>query len=161
MASAKSIAIRLPLVILLVMAAAFAASRYRADSGAGAAVFIGNQTIAAQIARTPQEQYQGLSGRPEICPACGLLFVFNDRAERSFVMREMRFPLDIIFIDQGRIVKIAANLPPDPGPELVLYQSGQPADMVLEVRAGTSAAAGWQVGDEVRVQFNDKWVWKK
>jgi len=112
-------------------------------------VTIKDQTVQAELATTPAQMYQGLSGRPALCPACAMLFNFSDSAERQFVMRNMAFPLDIIFISYGHIIKIDANLPPDgAGPEIV-YDSGAPADQVLEVNAGYAAAHGIKVGDAV------------
>ena len=61
-------------------------------------VRINQHLIKTEIARTPYQFYQGLSKRARICVDCGMLFVFSDFDERTFVMRDMNFPLDIIFI---------------------------------------------------------------
>ncbi len=114
-------------------------------------VSINHQLIVAQVASTPQEQYQGLSDRATLCPNCGMLFNFNNHQEREFVMRRMHFPLDIIFINQKRIVNIAANLAPASQGPLKIYKSGGPADQVLEVNANYSKQHSLKIGDQVIV----------
>lgn len=114
-------------------------------------VAIGGQEIKVETATTEAEKYLGLSGRDSLCQDCGMLFVFPDQAEREFVMRDMKFPLDIIFINQGKIIKIATNLSPSGDSPLISYGSGQPADQVLEVNAGVAALNNWKEGDEVIV----------
>jgi len=118
-----------------------------------AAVEIGGYRIKAEIALSPEEHYRGLSGREALCAECGLLFVFPDSQERAFVMRGMNFPLDIIFINNGRITRILPDLSPaEPGVDelsLTEYRSGGPADRVLEVGAGFAARGGLAVGDSV------------
>ena len=80
-----------------------------------------------------------------------MLFSFPNSAPRRFVMRNMEFPLDIIFINEGKIIKISANLPPERETPAVSYPSGGPADRVLEVNAGVAAENNWAVGDSVSV----------
>lgn len=112
---------------------------------------IGDKNIAVEIAATAAARHRGLSGRPSLCPDCGMLFVFPDQAERRFVMRKMNFPLDMIFIAEGRVVNIANNLPPEGDNPMAVYSSGQLADMVLEVNGGYAARAGIEVGAEARL----------
>ncbi|MFA5000256.1 MAG: DUF192 domain-containing protein [Patescibacteria group bacterium] len=117
-----------------------------------AIVEINSRIIDVEIASTPRESYRGLSGREALCPDCGMLFVFPDKKERGFVMREMNFPLDIIFIADGQIIKIAENCPPAGKNPDEVYRSGAPADQVLEVNGGYADKYYFKVGDEVRVK---------
>jgi uncharacterized membrane protein (UPF0127 family) len=80
-----------------------------------------------------------------------MLFVFSDFDERTFVMRDMLFPLDIIFIAKGRVVKIYENLAPEGDKPQNLYNSEFPVDQVLEINAGQAKAWGIKVGDELTV----------
>ena len=81
-----------------------------------------------------------------------MLFVFSDKQERIFVMRNMYFPLDIIWIDGDKIVNISKNLlPKGPRPE-VFYHSDAPVDYVLEVNAGLADKFNFKIGD--KVNFN-------
>ena len=120
-----------------------------------AQIQIKDRLIQAEIAATTEEHYLGLSGRKELCADCGLLFSFPDRQERFFVMREMNFPLDIIFIDQNRIISLASDLLPEGKQPENIYASGEPVQFVLELNGGYSAAYNFQVGDQVEIIYED------
>ncbi len=67
---------------------------------------------------------------------------------RTFWMKDMLFDIDMIFINDNKIVDIAKNMPkPKPWDWPATYSSKNPADMVLEVNAGLSDANNWQIGD--------------
>jgi uncharacterized membrane protein (UPF0127 family) len=110
---------------------------------------VGAQRLKVEIASKPWELYRGLSGRKNLCADCGLLFVFPDKQPRTFVMRDMNFPLDIIFIADGRIVDIAANLPPEGKQPQNFYSANQPVDQVLEVNGGYCEKYGISAGAAV------------
>ena len=118
-----------------------------------AKIFINGAEFSAGVALSSKEMYRGLSGTKAICDSCGLLFVFPDSQERVFVMRDMAYPLDIVFINHGQISNVLENLPPDPAGlsegDRPLYRSQGKADRVLELAAGTAAKWGMKKGDEV------------
>jgi uncharacterized membrane protein (UPF0127 family) len=113
-------------------------------------VKINGHEIMVEIANTPKLQYQGLSGRKNLCADCGMFFVFKERSEKTFVMRDMNFPLDIIFIDGVQIVKIYKNLKPEGESLKNFYPSGQPVDYVLEVSGGYADAYGIKEGNIIK-----------
>ena len=119
-------------------------------------VKINGHEITVEIADTPESQFQGLSGRKILCADCGMLFVFSDKKERTFVMRNMNFPLDIIFIDGVQIVKIDKNLPPEGAVPKNFYSSGVQVDFVLEVNGGLAGKNDIKVGDKVYYSQNKK-----
>ena len=47
----------------------------------------------------PEERSQGLSGRPNLAAGTGMLFVFEQAGSYAFWMKDMRFPLDMVWID--------------------------------------------------------------
>ncbi len=114
-------------------------------------VGINNQVINVEIASSPEQQYIGLSNRDSICADCGMLFVFRDLDEREFVMRDMKFPLDIIFIAKGKIINIAEKLAPEGHETIYIYKSLAPADMVLEVNSGYTEKYGIKPGDNIKI----------
>lgn len=65
-----------------------------------------------------------------------MLFVFAEKDIKSFWMKDMNFPLDIIWLNGEKIVKISHNLPPEGRQPTNTYSSGVPVDYVLEVPAG-------------------------
>jgi len=113
-------------------------------------VEINNAEIKVDLAKTSLEQYKGLSGRESLCPNCGMLFIFKNKDEKTFVMRDMMFPLDIIWINDRKIVKIDRNLQPENSSNLTNYQSEEPVNYVMEVNAGFCEKNNIKIGDEVK-----------
>ena len=113
---------------------------------------IGSARVAAELALTPAAQFRGLSGRTSLPADGGMLFVFPAHDRYAFVMRDMLFPLDIIWIQDGHIVDIAPNLPPEAGraeKDLTTYLPRAPANEVLEVPAGFSQKYSLTLGQAV------------
>lgn len=98
---------------------------------------------------SPKQQYQGLSEKKTLATNQGMLFLFEGAADRSFVMRKMNFPLDIIFIKDHRVINLYHNLPPEGEKPSRSYDSGNPADAVLEINAGRARACRLGVGSEI------------
>lgn len=78
-----------------------------------ATIAVKNTTIAADLAVTPDEQSKGLSGRENLSENQGMLFVMKTPGKYGFWMKEMKFPLDIFWLDRaGNVVYIKENLQP-------------------------------------------------
>ena len=115
-------------------------------------VSVGGATFSVELAVTSDEQQQGLSDRPSMEPGSGMLFVYDSPKGVVFWMKNMHFPLDILWIGADcTLVDFSRNVPPPaPGTEnsdLERYRPGADIQYVLEVNAG--AAAGMQVGNPV------------
>ncbi len=109
--------------------------------------------VAVDVVETPMLRARGLSGRPGLAPEEGMLFLFETARIQSFWMKDMRFPIDILWIRDGRIVGISPNVPvPRTPTELPQYPSPVPCDVVLEVRAGAAHRWGLLLGDAVRIE---------
>lgn len=139
-----------PIICLAIVAGLVVAWNVNAPhSPAVRHVLLKERSLTLEIATTDAEQYQGLSDRQSICPSCGMLFVFNDSAERTFVMRRMHFPLDIVWINDGVIEKIDYNLSPEMNEPYTLYRSGKPVNRVLELPAGGAQSYNLQSGERI------------
>lgn len=108
--------------------------------------------IKAEIASNNWRQHQGLSNRDGLCADCGMLFIFPDKQIREFVMRDMKFPLDIIFILDDKIINMAENLAPEGANPVNIYTSTVPVNNVLELTAGYAQKNGIKVGDTVNIK---------
>ncbi len=111
---------------------------------------IRNQTFTVEYAVTENEKRQGLSGRDKLPDNHGMIFVYRDKQQYSFWMKDMKFALDFIWIDDTKIVDITENVPPPLSgkpPETVSPK--QPVNRILEVNAGTVERLGIQIGDTV------------
>lgn len=109
---------------------------------------IGEKKIMAEMVSTPEERTRGLSGRYELCPDCGMLFVFEKPDEYSFWMKDMRFDLDIVWISNGEISGIEKNVSRERG-SLMIVRPEVAVDKILEVNAGTSGRLGLKIGDKL------------
>ncbi len=69
-------------------------------------------------------------------------------------MRDMRFPLDMIWLNGHVVTDLAANLMPEPNrseAELTVYSNKVPGDGVLELPAGFIASHGLKVGQTLEI----------
>ena len=114
-------------------------------------VHVGGGEVRAEIAAGEAAREQGLSGRASLAEDRGMLFVYPDRIERTYWMKGMRFAIDIVWIDRGRVTGVEADAPVPVGGDLPRYSSRAPADRVLEVRAGWAARHGVERGDRVSI----------
>lgn len=103
--------------------------------------------VAVTVAATPATQEKGLSGREGLGADDGMLFIFDRPDTYAFWMKDMRFPIDIIWIQNDAIADITTDVPvPVPGQELPVYFPKIPANRVLEVPAGYAKAHGLRIG---------------
>jgi uncharacterized membrane protein (UPF0127 family) len=109
----------------------------------------GSCNFITDLADTTNKQYQGLSDRKQLAAYEGMLFIFNEVKDKTFVMRNMNFPLDIIFIRDHKIINLYHNLKPEGSEPEFTYHSGAPVDAVLEITAGQSRHCHLGVGTEV------------
>lgn len=115
-------------------------------------VTIGNETFFVEIADTPATQIKGLSGHEKLLDNEGMLFVFPEKSVQKFWMKEMKFPLDIIWINSDRVAGIIYGAEPEAGEQLTIYASPEPVDKVLEISAGIASAKGVRVGDVIQIK---------
>lgn len=115
---------------------------------------INHHLFSLYLAKTSQEQAIGLSKFAEIENNQGMLFIFQKPDYYSFWMKDMQFPIDIIFINSGRIVDIFQNVPVQKdNNNLPTYTTGEKADRVLEINAGLAKQYNIRVGTEVRISL--------
>ena len=120
----------------------------------GVRLYVGDVVVIVEIADSSLEQERGLSERDDLCEVCGMLFVFPNSIRRSFQMGKMRFPLDMIFINDERIVNIVEKVPaPVEGQDgrRIKVLSRYVTDMVLEVNGGWVEKNGVKIGDAVEL----------
>lgn len=116
-----------------------------------------NHTFKLLLAKTPQEQRQGLSDKDSLPEDTGMLFMFQTPDYYQFWMRHMKFPLDIIYINNDKIVTIFNNVKnPVYGTENPpILRPDAPADKVLEINAGLAKKYGMTVGDTIEIKLSN------
>jgi uncharacterized protein len=113
---------------------------------------IGGHKLRVLVAKTNEEMTLGLSYRKDLGGYDGMLFLFNKPGVYGMVMRGMLFPLDMVWINNDRVVLVQKNLPLEPGkaePELTVYSNtSSPATAVLELPAGSADFLQIKAGDK-------------
>lgn len=142
------------LVFLLIVAGLSIGYKIYGSLWTKATVKIAGREVRVLVADTYNHRLKGWSDRKDMGKYGGMLFVFPDRGQHAMVMRDMHFPLDIVWIDGNKIIDIAPNLPPEPGlPEdkLTVYRARAVSTLVLELPTGFKDETGLKIGDEVAV----------
>ncbi|MFB6112257.1 MAG: DUF192 domain-containing protein [Halobacteriaceae archaeon] len=107
-------------------------------------------TVDAMVADSPRERCVGLSDTATLGPNDGMVFVFAETATRTFVMRGMAFPLDMIFVAGNGTITTIHHAPVEE-PPLTPYEGR--AKWVLEVPRGWADRHGVRVGDRLNVTY--------
>ncbi len=106
---------------------------------------LGQVKVKAEVVYSPEKLYLGLGRRPSLPEGRGMLFVMPARVIQEFCMRDMRFPIDFIWLVPGRVAGITKNAPFED--QQACYASPEPVNYVLEVPAGFCDRHGLKVGD--------------
>jgi uncharacterized membrane protein (UPF0127 family) len=103
--------------------------------------------VKVEVARSFDERARGLMYRTELPEDQGMLFIFGNRANQSFWMKNTYLPLSIAFIDaSGTIISIQDMEPLD---DETMHRSPKPALWALEMNQGWFVENGISVGDTV------------
>ncbi len=111
-------------------------------------VMIEGRSYDLEIADTPEERERGLGGRANLPRDHAMLFVFPVSEPQGFWMKDMRFPLDIVWLSGETVVHIERNVPVEAG---VVFRPAVSADRVIELNAG--AASTLLPGEQVSYLF--------
>ena len=115
-------------------------------------ILIGGTTVLASVADTLPARIKGLSDTPFLPPNVVKLFVFGASGKHSIWMKNMNYPLDIIWADRdGKIVYFKENVSPDTYPES--FAPPKPAWYVIEANAGFVASSSIKVGDKIKLKL--------
>lgn len=116
-------------------------------------VSVGKLSVDAKIASNLKDKKTGLSKYDSLPLDQAMLFVFDKSDIYTFWMKDMKFAIDIIWIDQNKkVVDIAKNVPPESGKsdaQLKQYKPSTTSQYVLEVNAGLSDLNNVRIGDTV------------
>lgn len=109
-------------------------------------ISLNGETINLEVVESSSKLQKGLGGRKGICEKCGMLFVFTKSGTHTFWMKDMLFPLDILWLKDGTIVHIEESVSED---FLGVLASRENADQVLELNAGSCKRLSLRIGDRV------------
>jgi len=110
--------------------------------------------ISVEVADTVEKRSLGLGKRSGLENGWGMLFVFEKRKQHVFWMKDMEFPLDIIWLDNHRIAYILRNVQPAKSGVIPPVMTPPVAgNFVLEIDAGRADELKLQVGQRLKYQF--------
>ena len=123
----------------------------------GAKAIMGSEAIELEVTKTQQQQALGLMYRKSLPDNRGMLFSFTPARRTRFWMMNVVIDLDMIFLRDGEIQAIEANVPPcnTVAEDCPTYGPPTPIDQVIELRGGRAAELGLQEGDRITVEFLD------
>jgi uncharacterized protein len=110
-------------------------------------VRIGSQSFAARTVITDEGRQRGLSYTETLGKRAGMLFVFENPSNHCFWMKDMKYPLDIIWLDESKkVVTIHENLQPESFPRS--FCGAESSIYVLEVPAGSVEMNTIKLGEQ-------------
>ena len=137
----------------------------------GSTVSFGKTIIFVELADTEEERMLGLGGRKTIAPDSGMLFVFSKSDIYGIWMKDMLFPLDILWLKELKpqteaeltvnyaegkkylvVVGIRRNVAPETYPEV--FSQSKTASFVLEINGGAATRSGIAVGSVLTFKQN-------
>lgn len=121
-------------------------------------VMIGEDiNVRVEIASTAEMRQKGLSGHEPLGPSEGMLFIFPIADAYAFWMKDMSFPIDILWIKGDELVDMTVNVQVSkPDEAIPRFFPKYPADKVLEVQAGFAKAHGLRIGMPVHTVIDKK-----
>ena len=111
-------------------------------------ILLDGKIVRVTVADTDATRDKGLGGREGLAKDEGMLFVFDSDDKYGFWMKDMRFPIDILWLSSaGRIVDMRESVSLSTYP--VVFEPIAPARYVLELPAGFAEVHNIKIGDEV------------
>lgn len=148
-------------LILFILLAAYGlisvfVSNFSLDQTAEESVInIDNKSIIVEVVDSPMAKARGLSGRESLEENRGMFFVFKNLGRHGFWMKDMKFPIDIIWLKDNLVVGFEENVPVQPGvpnEDLIVYYPPEQINRVLELPAGSVERLKIIYGQDLRLE---------
>jgi uncharacterized membrane protein (UPF0127 family) len=106
---------------------------------------LGKGHYSVRVVSNEVAREKGLSGTEQLAEDKGMLFVFDTDDHWGIWMKDMNYPIDILWLDQSKtVIDMVANATPESYP--TIFKPKQPARYVLELASGSAARAAIAVG---------------
>lgn len=112
-------------------------------------VVIGSASFVTEVADTSEKRELGLGKRDSLPPRHAMYFPFPTSYRWVFWMKDMRFPIDIIWIKDGVVVDVTKNAPVPHDGITDRFSPSEPVNGVLEINAGEADELNIKPGDKV------------
>jgi hypothetical protein len=95
------------------------------------------KVVQVEVMVKDEDRAMGLMFRPSLPLDRGLLFVFDQPDFHGFWMKNCRFAIDMVWLDeQKRVVHVAEAVPPCKADPCPVYEPLRKASYVVELNAG-------------------------
>lgn len=113
---------------------------------------LAEQSFTLAIAADQQRRRLGLSEVEELPEGYGMIFAFPTEMPHGFWMKQMRFPLDIIWLNNEKeIVKVLTDVAPETYP--TTFGAEVDSRFVIELNAGSAEKYGIKFGQTVEFEL--------
>jgi len=109
--------------------------------------------VALEVPRSRHQYALGLQLRGALPPDRGMWFAYRPAQRARFWMHRTPHPLDLVFVQAGRVVAIEAAVPPCMRLPCSSYGPPGVVDGVLELAAGEASRRGLTVGSPLKVEL--------
>lgn len=136
-----------PLIVAVVMVAAGVVAFTIDTNRDYSKITLNNVTHTTTVLRTPEELQKGLSGSESLPEGQAMVFVFPRDEKWGIWMKDMNYPIDIVWLDSGRtVVHLVKNAQPSSYPSTTFSPSVN-SRYVIELPSGTIERTGIAIGD--------------
>ncbi|GMX58420.1 MAG: hypothetical protein MCSN_0740 [Candidatus Microsyncoccus archaeolyticus] len=118
-----------------------------------AEIIINDAVFDVKVLVFNSEKIKGLGGKQELKDNQGMLFVYLNEDKRYFWMKDMNFPIDVLWIRDNKIVNISENVPILTKGEITRINSLYNVDKVLEIKAGSVSKYNINIDDEIIIKL--------
>jgi len=109
------------------------------------------KVLQAEVMVKDEDRAMGLMFRASLPLDRGMIFVFETADFHGIWMKNCRFPIDILWLDEEkRIVHVAESVPPCQADPCPVYNPMRRASYVIELNAGQARREKAVLGAEVR-----------
>jgi uncharacterized membrane protein (UPF0127 family) len=139
-----------PLLVALALIPAVAPAEVQTT----ALVLPSGKQLEAELMISGPDRAKGLMFRDSLPEDRVLLFVFERLAFHGIWMKNCRFAIDILWLDEERrIVHVETGVPPCPGSPCPSYQPMRKGLYVVEMLSGKAEREGLSVGDQLHFEL--------
>jgi uncharacterized membrane protein (UPF0127 family) len=112
------------------------------------------KVLQAEVMVSDEDRAMGLMFRPSLPQDHGMIFVFETPDFHGIWMKNCKFPIDIVWLDESRhVVHVAESVPPCRAEPCPVYQPLRRASYVIELNAGQAAREKLFVGASVSFEL--------
>jgi uncharacterized membrane protein (UPF0127 family) len=112
------------------------------------------KVLQVEVMVSDEDRAMGLMFRPSLPPDRGMLFLFETPDFHGIWMKNCKFPIDILWLDETRhVVHVAERVPPCRAEPCPVYKPLRRASWVVELNAGQARREGAAVGAAVSFEL--------